>query len=109
MPHLHSPESAVARAHARYYTPPAVDSWPAWVENAEAQVNAATLADFVAAGCTVDSDTDEAVVLILSHLGIDCDDADADVAELLITAATRRFRVVRKQLEAALDATAEAK
>jgi len=88
-------------------TSPVSRDWPRWVEDAEWRVKAATLADFKAAGCTVDSDTDEAVALLLSHLGIDCEDEDTDVAELLIEAAARRFRVIRKQLEAALDAAAE--
>ena len=104
---MHSQDARIESARHRSYTPQALDGWPAWVERAERQIAAANLRDFLAAGVTADSSTDEAMALLLMHFGHDDEDIAADIAELLGTATRKRLRMVRQQLEAALDATAD--
>jgi hypothetical protein len=103
MSSLHSQEAATERARQMSYFPPDCGSWPQWAEDAERRINAATISTFDAAGVTADSDGEEAVALLLMHLGID-EDCDADVAEVLCAAALARFERVRELVYEALDA-----
>ena len=94
---------SVESARHLAYLQPDCGSWPQWAEDAERRIVAATIGDFDAAGVTVDSEPEEAVTLLLMHLGID-EDCDSDIAGALCTAARDRIERVRDELYAALDA-----
>lgn len=63
---------------------------PNWVSNALDDIARATEADF-RAGAPVDEDEDAAAPGLLTALGVDVEEMDADLADLLISAAHGRW------------------
>lgn len=63
---------------------------PNWVSNALDDIARATEADFRAAA-PVDDDEDSAALGLLTALGVDVEEMDADLADLLISAAHGRW------------------
>ena len=91
---------------ATYRRSPPADL-PGWAEDEIARIGRANVETFRAAGVGADTDTDEAAVALLAHLRINTEEMDADIAEMVLSAAEKQFRQVRRALYAALDAAAE--
>jgi len=83
-------------------TSPVSRDWPRWMDDAERRVRAATVQDFREAGCGVDTEPEDAAVVLCQLWGYD--EAARDVRERLEELAARRFRDLEAATYAALDA-----